>query len=128
MAEESIEKHTTGCTTNFFRQYARRYILRFISGMLMTSKSSATMHIRWIPLLFDLESCQSYSWGSMVLAWTYHSLCMAINCEVGDLAGCIPFLLSWIYHRFSHWCHPNRDTSFFLATRYGFDFKLFGIS
>ncbi|MED6141826.1 hypothetical protein PIB30_107352, partial [Stylosanthes scabra] len=38
--------------------------------------------------------------GSAVLAWTYQSLCNAVERRTTDIAGCVPLILSWIYHRF----------------------------
>ncbi|KAL4394308.1 hypothetical protein AHAS_Ahas02G0139000 [Arachis hypogaea] len=85
------------------QQYVRCYILRLSGGLLMTDKSSATVHVRWIPLLIRRDTGTTH--GILLwLTWTYHSLCMAINSEVGDLSGCIPFMLSWIYHKFLEWC------------------------
>ncbi|KAL4337717.1 hypothetical protein AHAS_Ahas12G0138100 [Arachis hypogaea] len=84
----------------------------------MTDKSSATVHVRWIPLLIWRDTCTTH--GVLLwLAWTYHSLCMAIFSEVGNLSGCIPLMLSWIYHRFLEWCPQDKDMAgFSLATRY----------
>ncbi|RYR07322.1 hypothetical protein Ahy_B05g074652 [Arachis hypogaea] len=53
--------------------YTRCYILLLIGGYLMTDKSNNHIHIRWLPLLDDFERCRILSWGSVVLAWTYHS-------------------------------------------------------
>ncbi|MED6224595.1 hypothetical protein PIB30_085635 [Stylosanthes scabra] len=38
-----------------WRQYARCYILLFIGGYLMPDTSSNLVHIRWVPLLRDLD-------------------------------------------------------------------------
>ncbi|RYR16538.1 hypothetical protein Ahy_B04g073583 [Arachis hypogaea] len=78
-------------TTNpdTLQQYARCYIMLMIEGYLLTDKSNNTVHLRWLPLLDDFERCRSLSWGSIVLAWTYHSLCHAAHCHIIDIAGLI---------------------------------------
>ncbi|RYR43867.1 hypothetical protein Ahy_A08g040260 [Arachis hypogaea] len=40
----------------------------------MTDKSNNLVHLRWPSLLADFQTCRGLSWGSAVLAWTYHSL------------------------------------------------------
>ncbi|RYR53036.1 hypothetical protein Ahy_A06g027891 [Arachis hypogaea] len=82
-----------------FRQYTRCYIMQLIGGYLMTNKSNNQVHIRWLLLLADFRRCNGLSWGSIVLAWTYQSLCHAAHCEPTYIAECISLLVSWIYHR-----------------------------
>ncbi|MED6136044.1 hypothetical protein PIB30_052306 [Stylosanthes scabra] len=38
-----------------------------------------------------------------VLTWTYRSLCNAAAQGTTNIAGCVPLILSWIYHRFPEW-------------------------
>ncbi|RYR68067.1 hypothetical protein Ahy_A03g014531 [Arachis hypogaea] len=64
----------------------------------MTNKSNNQVHIRWFPLLADFGMCNRLSWGSAVLAWTYHSLCHATRHDTRNIASCTPLLMSWIYH------------------------------
>ncbi|KAL4306378.1 hypothetical protein AHAS_Ahas16G0172300 [Arachis hypogaea] len=90
------------------RQYARSYIMLMIGGYLLTNKSNNTVHLRWLPLLDDFERCRRFSWDSVVLAWTYHSLCHAAHCQTTNIMGCTPLLVSWIYQRFPRWCPPER--------------------
>ncbi|RYQ82903.1 hypothetical protein Ahy_B10g101488 [Arachis hypogaea] len=42
----------------------------------------------------DFGRCSGLSWGSAVLAWTYHSLCHAARRNTTDIAGCTPLLMS----------------------------------
>ncbi|MED6194594.1 hypothetical protein PIB30_029972 [Stylosanthes scabra] len=62
------------------RQYARCDIMLFIGAYLMPDKSDNLVHIRWLPLLRDFP--------------------MASEKMTMDIAGCVPLILSWIYHRF----------------------------
>ncbi|MED6226721.1 hypothetical protein PIB30_106496, partial [Stylosanthes scabra] len=48
-----------------WRQYARCYILLFIGGYLMPDTSSNLVHIRWVPLLRDLDECAGLSGGAL---------------------------------------------------------------
>ncbi|RYR73418.1 hypothetical protein Ahy_A02g007760 [Arachis hypogaea] len=77
------------------RQYVRCYIMLMIGGYLLTDKLKNTVHLRWLPLLDDFERCRMLSWGSAVLAWTYHSLCHIAHHRTTDIAGCTPLLVSW---------------------------------
>ncbi|MED6216226.1 hypothetical protein PIB30_005488 [Stylosanthes scabra] len=62
------------------RQYARCYIMLFIGGFLMPDKS-----------------------GNL----TYRSLYSASEKSTTDIAGCVPLILPWIYHRFPGMCPPD---------------------
>ncbi|RYR57125.1 hypothetical protein Ahy_A05g022855 [Arachis hypogaea] len=100
------------------RQYVQCYIMLLIGGYLLTDKSNNLVHVRWLPLLRDFAECRALSWGSVVLAWTYQSLCLAIQWGVTDIAGCTPLLMSWIYQRFFQWCPPDRGVyQYSLAAR-----------
>ncbi|RYR77739.1 hypothetical protein Ahy_A01g002329 [Arachis hypogaea] len=52
------------------------------------------VYIRWLPLLEDFERCHSLPWGSVVLVWTYHSLCSVAHRSTNDIAGYTPLLIS----------------------------------
>ncbi|RYR11197.1 hypothetical protein Ahy_B05g079671 [Arachis hypogaea] len=71
------------------RQHARCYILLMIRGYLMTDKSNSQVHLR----------CGSLSWGSAVLAWTYHSLCSTAYHSTTDI-----------------WCPPERQVYMYPMT------------
>ncbi|RYQ99049.1 hypothetical protein Ahy_B07g086900 [Arachis hypogaea] len=79
------------------RQYARCYILLLIGGCLMTVKSNNLVHLLWLPLLQDFEKWHGLSWGSAVLAWTYHSLYFAAHRGMTNIVGYKPLFMSWWY-------------------------------
>ncbi|RYR12095.1 hypothetical protein Ahy_B04g069621 isoform B [Arachis hypogaea] len=57
--------------------------------------------------------------GSALLCHTYHSLCTATSRNVTDIAGCMPLLVSWIYHRFPCFSPTGYDVVRFpLASKY----------
>ncbi|KAL4299950.1 hypothetical protein AHAS_Ahas17G0152100 [Arachis hypogaea] len=60
--------------------------------------SDSRVHIRWLPLLEDLETCGRLSWGSAMLAWMYRQMCRAMEHGQRNLGVCVNLLLSWAYH------------------------------
>ncbi|RYQ92471.1 hypothetical protein Ahy_B09g098712 [Arachis hypogaea] len=63
-------------------------------GILFSDASDSRVHIRWLPLLKDLETCGRLSWGSAVLAWLYCQMCRATEHGQCNLGGCVSLLLS----------------------------------
>ncbi|MFQ6668894.1 hypothetical protein Gotur_034367, partial [Gossypium turneri] len=53
----------------------------------------------YLPLLDDLSTARSYSWGSAVLAMLYWELCRVTNPDVVDMGGCLILLQSWALYR-----------------------------
>ncbi|RYR43971.1 hypothetical protein Ahy_A08g040351 [Arachis hypogaea] len=62
--------------------------------ILFPDTSDSMMHIRWLPLLEDLERCGRLSWGSAMLAWLYRQMCQVTNYRQQNLGGCSSLLLS----------------------------------
>ncbi|XP_057734767.1 protein MAIN-LIKE 1-like [Arachis stenosperma] len=67
--------HNTVCgeleqdaTEERLMRYTRGYIMQLIGGILFPDASDSRVHIRWLPLLEDLDACRQLSWGSTVLA------------------------------------------------------------
>ncbi|MED6215693.1 hypothetical protein PIB30_000699 [Stylosanthes scabra] len=69
--------------------------------------------VRWVPLLEDFAACRRLSWGSAVLSYTYHHLCMTADQGTTDIAGCVPLIMSLIYQRFPTFCPEARDVIVF---------------
>ncbi|MED6111619.1 hypothetical protein PIB30_053865 [Stylosanthes scabra] len=65
----------------------------------------------------DFDRCRRYSWGSAVLAWTCRSLSSASRSGTTDLRGCVPLIMSWIYHRFPTWGPAHLDVPMFPLAR-----------
>ncbi|KAL4389965.1 hypothetical protein AHAS_Ahas03G0097800 [Arachis hypogaea] len=80
-------------------RYMRGYIMQLIGGILFPDAFDSRVHIKWLPLLEDLDACDRLSWGSAVLAWTYRQMCRATEHGVRNLGGCVILLMSWDYHR-----------------------------
>ncbi|KAL4365856.1 hypothetical protein AHAS_Ahas07G0147900 [Arachis hypogaea] len=98
--------HNTVCgklehdaTEERLMRYMRGYIMQLIGGILFPDASDSQVHIRWLPLLEDLDACGRLSWGSVVLAWLYRQMCQATEHDQRNLEGCVSLMLSWVYHR-----------------------------
>ncbi|MFQ6653056.1 hypothetical protein Gotur_024644 [Gossypium turneri] len=78
---------------------ARAYIMHILGGVLMPDANNNKVHLMYLPLLADLSSVRSYSWGSAVLAVLYRELCRTTNPDVVDMGGCLTLLQSWALYR-----------------------------
>ncbi|XLR49595.1 hypothetical protein S83_000267 [Arachis hypogaea] len=87
-------------------QYTRGYIMQLIGGFLFPDQSNTRVHLRWLPLLEDLDQCGQLSWGSAVLAFLYRMLCRGTCYTQHNMGGCMSLLLSWAYHRIPS-CRPK---------------------
>ncbi|MFQ6655799.1 hypothetical protein Gotur_026196 [Gossypium turneri] len=54
---------------------ARAYIMHILGGVLLPDANNNKVHLMYLPLLADLSSVSSYSWGSAILAMLYRELC-----------------------------------------------------
>ncbi|QHN99081.1 uncharacterized protein DS421_13g394800 [Arachis hypogaea] len=103
--------HNTVCgeleqdaTEERLMRYTRGYIMQLIGGILFPDASDSQVHIRWLPLLEDLDACGRLSWGSAVLAWLYRQMCWATEHGQRNLRGCVSLMLSlglppWVQYR-----------------------------
>ncbi|MFQ6651633.1 hypothetical protein Gotur_023884 [Gossypium turneri] len=78
---------------------ARAYIMHMIGAVLMPDANGDSEHLMYLPLLADLSTARSYSWGSAVLAMLYRELCRATKSKVSDIGGCLILLQSWALYR-----------------------------
>ncbi|RYR61124.1 hypothetical protein Ahy_A04g018251 [Arachis hypogaea] len=76
------------------RQYARCYIMLLIGGYLLIDKFNNLVHIHWLLFLRDFAECRALSWDSVVLAWTYQSLCLFAS-RVYDAPAMQSLCLHW---------------------------------
>ncbi|MFQ6621587.1 hypothetical protein Gotur_002768 [Gossypium turneri] len=77
----------------------RAYIMHIVGGILMPHANNDKVHLMYLPMLADLSTVSSYSWGSAVLAVLYRELCRVTNLDVVDMGGCLPLLQSWALYR-----------------------------
>ena len=78
---------------------ARAYIMHMVGAVLMPDANGDSVHLSYLPLLADLSTARSYSWGSAVLATLYKELCRATDPQVKDIGGCLILLQSWALYR-----------------------------
>ncbi|MFQ6663380.1 hypothetical protein Gotur_030930, partial [Gossypium turneri] len=78
---------------------AQAYIIHMIGAVLMLDANGDSVHLMYLPLLADLSTARSYSWGSAVLAMLYRELCRATMPKVFDIGGCLILLQSWALYR-----------------------------
>ncbi|XP_012488014.1 protein MAIN-LIKE 1-like [Gossypium raimondii] len=78
---------------------ARAYIMHMVGAILMPDANDDNVHLMYLPLLADLSTARSYSWGSAILAMLYRELCRATNSDVVDMGGCLILLQSWALYR-----------------------------
>ncbi|MFQ6621582.1 hypothetical protein Gotur_002766 [Gossypium turneri] len=77
---------------------ARAYIMHIIGGVLMSDANNKKVHLMYLPLLADLSSVSSYSWGSAVQAVLYRELCRTTNPDVVNMGGCLTLLYREVAH------------------------------
>ncbi|MFQ6652770.1 hypothetical protein Gotur_024479 [Gossypium turneri] len=73
--------------------------MHILGGVLMPDANNNKVHLMYLPLLADLSSVRSYSWGSAVLTVLYWELCRTTNPDVVDMCGCLTLLQSWALYR-----------------------------
>ncbi|XP_016706333.2 protein MAIN-LIKE 1-like [Gossypium hirsutum] len=78
---------------------AQAYIMHIIGGEIMPDASNDKVHLMYLPLLVDLSSVSSYSWGSAVLAVLYRELYRVTDPKVRDIGRCLSLLQSWALYR-----------------------------
>ncbi|XP_040955991.1 protein MAIN-LIKE 1-like [Gossypium hirsutum] len=77
----------------------RAYIMHMIGAVLMPDANGDSVHLSYLPLLANLSTARSYSWGFAVLATLYRELCRATEPHVKDIGGCLILLQSWALYR-----------------------------
>ncbi|XP_050875433.1 protein MAIN-LIKE 2-like [Lathyrus oleraceus] len=75
------------------------YNLLLIATFLMLDKSHNLLHSSWLPLVGDLEKCNTYIWGSACLATLYRHMCKAAHKGVKSIGGCVVLLSVWAFTR-----------------------------
>jgi len=56
------------------QQNARGYILCMIDTTLFSDYFTNKVHLRWLLILEDFDTCCAMSWGSVVLTYLYMEL------------------------------------------------------
>ncbi|XP_060209365.1 serine/threonine-protein phosphatase 7 long form homolog [Lycium barbarum] len=70
-----------------------------IAGMMKADTSGSNLKLMYLPMLEDVNTIGSYSWGSATLASLYHYLCKASQAKQHEIAGFLPLLQVWAWER-----------------------------
>ena len=72
-------------------RYAIVWLWHFLGAFLFPDALGNTISWAFLNILSQpWENIGAYNWGSVVLAWIYHQLCVACRCSIGgaNLGGC----------------------------------------
>lgn len=75
------------------------YILQLLGGLLFPDTTKKYARLFLIDLLEDLHEAGQYSWGYVVLAFLYRSLCRGTDIQCSCLGGCLVLLQIWAWER-----------------------------
>ncbi|RYR32865.1 hypothetical protein Ahy_A10g047395 [Arachis hypogaea] len=104
---------------NSMQRYVKCHIMLLLGTILLGDKSGASVHWKFLPLLWDFHSISHFSWGSACLAHLYRSLCRASRFDCKEIDGPLTLLLAWFWIRLPYLAPPTRKPrSFPLANRW----------
>jgi hypothetical protein len=108
--ESLFDKMPDNPTQEELLQQLRIYIFYLFGKILFPDKSGHRVHTMYLPLLEDISTIKSYSWGSAVLASLYRGLCDVQNSKEKKPAipGCTLLLHAWARSRIVH-AQRHRD-------------------
>jgi hypothetical protein len=91
-------------------QQLRIYIFYLFGKILFPDTSGDRVHTMYLPLLEDMSTIKSYSWGSAVLASLYRGLCDVTLSKKAKptIPGCALLLHAWARCRIPH-AQRHRD-------------------
>nr|XP_025888003.1 protein MAIN-LIKE 1-like [Solanum lycopersicum] len=103
-------------TQDMVNEKARCYMFWMIVGLLLADTSGGLLKLMYLPMLEDITTVGSYSWGSATLAYLYRFLCKASQSSQNEIAGFLP-LLQFIWEPYSsdiieslpEYCRVGRD-------------------
>jgi hypothetical protein len=75
--EDHIKAMADELTQEQLFQYFRAYVLYLLGKIIVPDTSGNRIHNMYLPLLEDMDTIKSYSWGSALLAQLYRGMCGA---------------------------------------------------
>jgi hypothetical protein len=99
--EKYLDRMPQSPTDEQLMQHLRAYLLYFFGKFLLPDTSGDRVHTMYLPLLENLETIRSYSWGSACLASLYRGLCDVTTSqkESPTISGCVLLLQAWAHCR-----------------------------
>lgn len=84
------------------RRFARAWIWHLLGSFLFPDGTGNAVSWIYLPILANLATAGTYSWGSATLACLYRHLCDACRSRSadGNLGGCTYLLQIWMWERF----------------------------
>jgi hypothetical protein len=94
----------TNPTHEQLMQQLRVYLLYFFGKFLFPDTSGDRVHTMYLPLLEDIETIKSYSWGAACLATLYRGLCDVTTSKKDNptIPRCAILLNAWAHCRIVH--------------------------
>ncbi|XP_050211840.1 serine/threonine-protein phosphatase 7 long form homolog [Mercurialis annua] len=90
-----------GATEDQVDQAIRGYLWAALQGLCFPDLNSGHLGVRILPHLADLGHLRDISWGSAVLAYLYHELCLCASASANrqNIGGAVWILQLWAYER-----------------------------
>jgi hypothetical protein len=81
--------------------HLRAYLLYFFGKFLLPDTSGDRINTMYLPLLEDINTIKSYSWGSACLASLYRGLCDVVTSTSANptFGGCVLLIQAWAHCR-----------------------------
>jgi hypothetical protein len=81
--------------------HLRAYLLYFFGNFLLPDTSGDRVHTMYLPLLEDIDTINSYSWGTACMSSLYRAMCDVVISEADNPAvgGCALLIQAWAYSR-----------------------------
>ena len=90
-------------------QYARAYMFHMFDTRLFLDTNTNKVHLRWLPLLEDLDVCSYISQGNAVISYLYRD-CLQANPQSNKLCNWIIGTLmdagnEYFLMQYKYWCY-----------------------
>jgi hypothetical protein len=110
--EEQFARMPDDPTHEELLQQLRLYIFYLFGKIIFPDASGDRVHSMYIPLLEDVATIKSYSWGSALLASLYRGLCDVTLSKHpnSSIQGCALLLFAWARCRIPH-CQRLREAN-----------------
>ncbi|XP_015938235.1 protein MAIN-LIKE 1-like [Arachis duranensis] len=82
-------------TEESIKRYIRCQIFYLLGSTLLTDKSTAYAHAKYLPLLRVFDRIHTYSWGSVCLTHLYRTLCRASRYDTKEMDVPLNLLFVW---------------------------------